>query len=121
MSPKKPSVQFVDELLGSLGLNSVTTVPANQKTDDVQDWSQTGVYGRARYSTKNREVLLEALEREPAPRTLAELHARMSSLGEERQSEEISAILAAVQSKLDEDVEITLDQLVNDGPKTEGP
>lgn len=100
MSANETSIQFADELLGALGLNSVTTKPVEGACEPVDDLSKTAIVGRAYYSTKNRDLLLAALDDDPGAQTLSDLAARLSALSTTDSSDELASILSAVEQAM---------------------
>ena len=109
-TPGHDRVRFADDLLGALGLNSVTIEEGENDSPDTL--GQTGIYGRSHYSLRNRAGLLRALEGDPGPRTLAELSAAVHRCAGERGKADYDELLPAVRRAAEHDPERVLTDFV---------
>ena len=86
---------FVDRLISALGLKSIT-VRARGSTSAVDTLGETGIRGRAVFSTSNRRLMRRALGMTPNPRTVSELGRKLERVCAEFPCPEADAMLAAV-------------------------
>ena len=92
------STVFVDRLISALGLKSVTVQPRTAETarSDQDTLGDTGIRGRAVFSTKNRHLMQRALQMNPSPETVSDLGSQLERVCVESPCTEADAMLAAV-------------------------